>query len=159
MLQQAISYRKERVDEDKMKAILFCTGKILKLRSEKEDGLLTDVGYLLLVNLSNFFATVCPSFLFLESLRLCCFTLSVGLFSYLDEGVCGEKFEDELGVTYDLRHLSSSLSFLLNTSHCLWELCDYKQLQECANHFQVFDGMSLLLDHTPKAVVALCLKN
>ena len=25
MLQQAISYRKERVEDDKMKAILFCT--------------------------------------------------------------------------------------------------------------------------------------
>jgi len=46
MLQQAISYRKERVDEDKMKAILFCIGKILKLRLEKEHGLLTDVGCL-----------------------------------------------------------------------------------------------------------------
>ena len=46
MLQQAISYCKERVDDDKMKAIFFCTGKILKLRLEKEDGLSTDVGCL-----------------------------------------------------------------------------------------------------------------
>lgn len=53
------------------------------------------------------------SFLFLESLRLCCFTLSVGLFSYLDEGVCGEKFEDELGVMYDLQ---SSFFFLIISS-------------------------------------------
>ena len=53
------------------------------------------------------------SFLFLESLRLCCFTLSVGLFSYLDEGVYGEKFEDELGVTYDLQ---SSFFFLIISS-------------------------------------------
>ena len=54
------------------------------------------------------------SFLFLESLRLCCVTLPVCLFSYLDEGVCGEKFEDELGVTYDLQ--SSSFFFLIISS-------------------------------------------
>lgn len=51
MLQQAMSYRKERVDDDMMKAILFCTGKILKLKIimgqlEKEDNQLTDVGSL-----------------------------------------------------------------------------------------------------------------
>lgn len=108
MLQQAISYCKERVDDDRM------YGENLEV-TFGERGWFVDGCRLFVTGPSPKLFRHCSSlsFLFLESLRLCCFTPSVGLFSYLDEGVCGQKFEDELGVMSDLQ---SCFFFLIISS-------------------------------------------